>query len=125
MVGSRSVPLDHLYATVETTLELLVTNLAVHVEAQCDANDWDYATQHWVFCMDCYSVHISKEFLAWCTLNYPRMHLLYIPANFAGWLQPLDISFRILQAPASHVGWSVAGSVCHGADGAGARPNQG
>jgi len=79
---------------VETTLELLVTNLAVHVEAQCDANDWDYATQHWVFCMDCYSAHISKEFLAWCTLNYPRMHLLYIPANFTGWLQPLDISFN-------------------------------
>ena len=43
--------------------------------------------------MDCYSVHISADFLTWAKRTYPNLILLFIPATFTAWLQPLDISF--------------------------------
>ena len=46
--------------------------------------------------MDCYSVHISKEFLDWYREAHPNLICLYIPATFTAWLQPLDISFNFV-----------------------------
>ena len=54
----------------------------------------DPAEQCWVFIIDCYSVHISREFLEWARFTYPNMFLLYIFAGCTAWLQPLDISFN-------------------------------
>ena len=42
--------------------------------------------------MDCYPVHISAEFLGWYKEEFNgNLIILFIPANFTGWLQPLDV----------------------------------
>ena len=76
------------------SLMLLITTLAAHVEAVCEHLGLDYEAQAWIFVMDCYSVHICKEFLEWCQTEFPNLKLLYVFANCTEWLQPLDLSWN-------------------------------
>jgi hypothetical protein len=57
------------------------------------------ADQNMIWLIDCWSVHISKEFRAWMKSNYPRNHLFFIPANCTSNFQPADV---ILQRPFKH-----------------------
>ena len=72
------------------------TQTVVHVKAVCEEKGLDFTEQRWILIMDCYSVHISKEFLDWARLTHPNLILLYIPATYTAWLQPLDISFNYI-----------------------------
>ena len=67
--------------------------LAERVKTVCSEYGLRYAEQKWLLRMDCYSVHISAEFLTWAKRAYQKLVLLFIPATFTAWLQPLDISF--------------------------------
>ena len=76
------------------SLKMLVHALAAHAVLKMVERGLDPAEQCWVFIIDCYSVHISREFLEWARFTYPNMFLLYIFAGCTAWLQPLDISFN-------------------------------
>jgi hypothetical protein len=52
-----------------------------------------------VWLIDCWSVHISKDFRAWIKRNHPKIHLLFIPANCTSIFQPADV---ILQRHFKH-----------------------
>ena len=56
--------------------------------------------QDMIWLIDCWSVHISKEFRAWMKNNHPRIHLLFKLANCTSIFQPTDV---ILQRPFKHV----------------------
>jgi hypothetical protein len=46
--------------------------------------------------IDCWSVHRSKEFLAWITLHHNTIIVLFIPAGLTGLFQPCDVGFQRL-----------------------------
>jgi hypothetical protein len=55
--------------------------------------------QEMVWIIDCWSVHISKDFRAWMKKTSPLIHLLFVPANCTSIFQPADV---ILQRPFKH-----------------------
>ena len=81
--------------TTFATLCTLVHLLADKVRALCKQQNRNFEETHWVLVMDCYSVHISKQFLKWYKEAYPMLICLYIPANYTAHLQPLDISVNV------------------------------
>ena len=74
-----------------STLKLLIQTLQDFVDQKILEMGLPPA-QKFVLLMDCYSVHISEEFLQYARDNHPRAILLYIPANYTAFLQPLDIT---------------------------------
>jgi hypothetical protein len=52
--------------------------------------------QEMMWIIDCWSVHISKDFRAWMKRTSPLIHLLFVPANCTSIFQPADV---ILQRP--------------------------
>ena len=49
--------------------------------------------------IDCWSVHISKEFRDWMKTHHPEILVLYIPANCTSIYQPADV---VIQRPFKH-----------------------
>ena len=81
--------------TVLETLKRLVLMLAEHVKTVCEADGLVFATTYWILIMDCYSVHIKAEFLDWYQQEFGGyLIILFIPANYTAWLQPLDVSLN-------------------------------
>jgi hypothetical protein len=54
---------------------------------------------HVVLVLDVWSVHKSKEFIKFLTDNFPRIHLVFVPANCTSKLQVADV---VLQRPFKH-----------------------
>ena len=52
-----------------------------------------------IWLIDCWSVHISKEFREWMKNHHPKIHILYILANCTSIYQPADV---IIQRPFKH-----------------------
>jgi hypothetical protein len=48
--------------------------------------------QHMVLMMDVYSAHRDKELLKWVKATFPFLILLFVPASFTPFLQPLDVA---------------------------------
>jgi hypothetical protein len=46
--------------------------------------------------IDCWSVHKSKEFLAWMKKNHPNIIVLFVPGGCTGVWQPLDVGIQRL-----------------------------
>ena len=57
------------------------------------------AKSHIVLVLDVWSVHKSKEFIAFLKEKYPRIHLVFVPANCTSKLQVADV---MLQRPFKH-----------------------
>jgi hypothetical protein len=55
--------------------------------------------QEMVWIIDCWSIHINKDFRAWMKRTSPLIHLLFVPANYISIFQPTDV---ILQRPFKH-----------------------
>ena len=72
----------------------LINGLAAHAESEMAKMGLDVSTQFWIVVIDCYAVHISKQFITWAKETHPGMILLYISPGCTAWLQPLDISFN-------------------------------
>lgn len=47
------------------TFTALITRLAAHAKWAMEQRGLDWDRQHFIVVLDCYSVHISEEFLAW------------------------------------------------------------
>ena len=52
-----------------------------------------------IWLLDCWSVHKSKEFVAWIKEKHPNILLIFVPANCIFIYQPADV---ILQRPFKH-----------------------
>ena len=52
------------------------------------------AGQRVLLILDVYSSHRDKLFLDWVNLTYPQLILLFVPACFTAFLQPLDVAFN-------------------------------
>ena len=52
-----------------------------------------------IWLLDCWSVHISKDFISWLKISHPQILLIFIPANCTSVFQPADV---ILQRPFKH-----------------------
>ena len=61
-----------------------------------EAMNLDTSSQRYVVILDVYSVHRSAEFLEWWRASGMATQglLVFVPANYTGQLQPLDISFN-------------------------------
>ncbi|KAJ7604624.1 hypothetical protein B0H17DRAFT_1120943 [Mycena rosella] len=46
--------------------------------------------------IDCWSVHKSKEFMAWMKLHHPRIIVIFVPGGCTGLWQPLDVGIQRL-----------------------------
>ena len=57
------------------------------------------ADQKMIWLIDCWSVHISKEFREWMKIHHPEIHVLYISANCRSVFQPADV---VIQRPFKH-----------------------
>ena len=52
-----------------------------------------------VWILDCWSVHISQEFMSWLKVTHVEILLIFVPANCTSIFQPADV---ILQRPFKH-----------------------
>ena len=52
-----------------------------------------------IWLLDCWSVHMSREFIDWIKEVYPTILLVFIPTNCTSIYQPIDV---ILQRPFKH-----------------------
>jgi hypothetical protein len=86
------------WSTLQTCKEFVDKILSSYRIAQIEELNLP-TNQEMIWLIDCWSVHISKEFRAWIKKNYPQIHLLFIPANCTSVHQPADV---ILQRPFKH-----------------------
>ena len=49
-----------------------------------------------IWLIDCWSVHISKEFQNWRKIHHPEIFVLYIPTNCTSIYQPANV---VIQRP--------------------------
>jgi hypothetical protein len=52
-----------------------------------------------IWLLDCWSVHMSKDFTSWVKEKYPQILLIFVPANCTSVLQPANV---IIQRPFKH-----------------------
>jgi hypothetical protein len=59
----------------------------------------DKTSQHYIWLIDCWKVHISREFLGWLKENHPLLHPLFVPASCTSKQHVADV---VLQRPIKH-----------------------
>jgi hypothetical protein len=52
-----------------------------------------------IWLLDCWSIHMSKDFTSCVKEKYPQILLIFVPANYTRVLQPADV---IIQRPFKH-----------------------
>ncbi|EJD54964.1 hypothetical protein AURDEDRAFT_49858, partial [Auricularia subglabra TFB-10046 SS5] len=69
------------YWSTQATMRSYVDNILVpYYERQCALLGLG-DDQEFLWVIDCWSVHRSKEFRTWMKVNHPRITMLYVPAN--------------------------------------------
>lgn len=97
--GARDDILEHTHTpshwstptTVEQVFDSLYKNVVLPTML---ANSLDVKSTHWLVLLDVYSSHRDAALLTLLRRKYPLLHLLYVPPNCTGQLQPLDVSFQ-------------------------------
>lgn len=52
-----------------------------------------------IWLLECWNVHISKDFISWLKISHPQILFIFVPANCTNVSQPADV---ILQRPFKH-----------------------
>ena len=86
------------WSTLETCKEFVERILKPYLVTQIELKALP-ADQEMIWLIDCWSVHISKEFWEWMKIHHPEIHVLYIPANCTSVFQPADV---VIQRPFKH-----------------------
>ena len=81
------------WSTVDTMKTYVSDLVEKHIEAKRKELNLP-ADQKSVLIMDVYSAHRDKSFLQWVKDTYPFLIVLFVPANFTPFCQPLDVSFN-------------------------------
>ncbi len=66
---------------------------------QCEELGRASSSQHYIWNIDCWKVHISEEFRGWLKENHSLLHLVFVPANCISKLQVTDV---VLERPFKH-----------------------
>ena len=97
--GSDLVPkwLTHIASTMNhwsdlvTTINILVFTIVPFLLAERARINKPEA--HAVLILDCWWGWLSPIFIAYVRVNYPWIHLVFVPANCTPWAQPIDRGF--------------------------------
>ena len=78
------------------TFKRLMTSIHTWMLEKIEKAGLDKSEQKYIVTLDVYSVHRSAEFLDWWRNSSMGNQglLIFVPANYTGQLQPLDISFN-------------------------------
>ncbi|KAL3683409.1 hypothetical protein R1sor_001431 [Riccia sorocarpa] len=76
----------------ETLQEFVEKLLAPWIVSTCTRLGLNPQKQRSVWIIDCYSVHLRKDFMEWMKLHYPLILLLFVPASTTSKLQPADVN---------------------------------
>lgn len=79
-----------------SSFQRLMTSIHTKMVARMKELNLDVSQQKYIIILDVYSVHRSEETLSWWRASSMGKQglLIYVPANYTGQLQPLDISFN-------------------------------
>ena len=69
-------------------IDLLVNQYLEPTRKKLERSD----KQNFVLILDVYSVHRDASFQSWVKAKYPQLILLFVPASFTPYLQPLDVA---------------------------------
>ena len=86
------------WSTLDTSKEFVSKILKPYLLEQIQLNSLPL-DQEMIWLIDCWSVHISKEFREWMKSHHPEIHVLYIPANCTSIFQLADV---VIQRPFKH-----------------------
>jgi hypothetical protein len=92
MVPSRT---GTYWSNHDTMHQLVDEIIAPYFEAKKKELDLP-STQISIWKIDCWSVHKSKEFLAWMKENHENIVVLFVPGGCTGVWQPLDVGIQRL-----------------------------
>ncbi|KAL2641358.1 hypothetical protein R1flu_008945 [Riccia fluitans] len=79
------------WTTLEKLQEFVEKLLVPWIASTCKRLGLDPKKQKSVWIIDCYKVHLRKEFREWMKDHYPLIIILLVPANTTSKLQPADV----------------------------------
>ena len=86
------------WSTMETCKDFVSNVLTSYISFQVNQMGLP-KDQDMIWLIDCWIVHISKEFGEWMKAIHPQIHVLFIPTNCTSIYEPADV---ILQRPFKH-----------------------
>jgi hypothetical protein len=92
--SSLATTKEYLKFIVEPYLQAVMDD-----EKKTDPSLSDEYRPHFIFLIDCWKIHKSKDFLEWVKTAYPTILILFIPARCTGKFQPADL---VLQRVIKH-----------------------
>ncbi|PPR06271.1 hypothetical protein CVT24_000890 [Panaeolus cyanescens] len=85
------------FSTLKTMKEWIVKILKPYIDAYITDHNLE-PDQKAILYIDCYPVHIGKDFRQFVFSDYPHIFLIFVPANCTGIFQPADVGVqRILK----------------------------
>jgi len=83
----------------QTTMQLYISEILMPHAERCIQQHRLHADAKIILVLDVWAVHKSEEFRLFLRMQYPRIHLVFVPANCTSKLQVADVA---LQRPFKH-----------------------
>lgn len=95
---------DTYWSTIETMKSLVNNVIAPYFDSKkAELGIRTPKDQSSIWKIDCWSIHKSKEFLAWMKATHPNIIVIFVPGNCTCVFQPLDVGIqRVLKLSIKH-----------------------